>query len=90
MRPTLAPGDYLIVTKARAQKNTLCAGFVVLVDLPKYGLNVKRIKTVEETTVRLIGDSPESTDTADMGDVEISRIKGRARYAINPKGIKRL
>jgi len=84
MRPTLAPGDYLILTKARF----LEPGFVVVVEHPKYGMIIKRITSIGLKTIRLAGDSPESTDTADMGDIAFSQIKGRARMAITPEGIK--
>ena len=86
MAPTLAPGDYLILTKAR----TFRSGFVVLVDHPKYGRIIKRISAVSANFVRLEGDSAESTSSSDMGDVSLSHIKGRARWAITPKGLKSL
>ena len=85
MAPTLMPGDYLIVTKARAIRS----GFVVLVDHPKYGTMVKRIATVSETGVTLEGDGPESTSTEDMGQVDLKNIRGRIRLAITPQGRKR-
>ena len=90
MHPTFAPGDYLILTKARLQTKHLQSGFVVLVDHPKYGVIVKRLKSVGDKTVRLMGDGAESIDSADMGDVPISHIRGRARLAITPNGVKRL
>ena len=86
MTPTLAPGDYLLVTKARA----ISAGFVVLVDHPKYGVIVKRIASVSGESISLEGDGPESTSTEALGNVTIQAIKGRARLAITPKGLKRL
>ena len=89
MRPTLAPGDYLILTKARAQ--TLRAGFVVLVDHPEYGRIVKRVKAVSESSLTIEGDNlAASTASEDMGDVSLECIKGRARWAVTPKGLKRL
>ncbi|MEP3655012.1 MAG: S26 family signal peptidase [Litorimonas sp.] len=86
MTPTLAPGDYLLVTKARAVR----AGFVVLVDHPKYGVIVKRIASVSGDSINLEGDGPESTSTEALGHVALKNIKGRARLAITPKGLKRL
>ena len=85
MRPTLAPGDYLILTKARAIR----AGYVVLVDHPKYGVIVKRVKSVSPDSLRLQGDSPESTASDNMGDVPLALVKSRARWAVTPKGLKR-
>lgn len=86
MAPTLTPGDYLILTKAR----TFRSGFVVLVDHPKYGQIIKRISAVTDSFVRLEGDGAESTSSGDMGDVSVSHIKGKAIWAITPKGIKSL
>lgn len=86
MTPALSPGDYVFFTKAR----TLRPGFVVLVDHPKYGSIIKRIKTVERNGVSLQGDSAESTSSEAMGLVIASAIKGRARFVITPKGLKRL
>jgi len=87
MRPTLAPGDYLILTKARAIR----AGFVVLVDHPKYGVIVKRVKSISDKAMLLEGDnSDESTASEDMGHVSVEFVKGRARWAVSPKGLKRL
>ena len=86
MTPTLAPGDYLLVTKARAIR----AGFVVLVDHPKYGMIIKRIASVSGETISLEGDGPESTSTESLGQVACKNINGRARLAITPEGLKRL
>ena len=86
MRPTLAPGDYLILTKARA----LRAGFVVLVDHPEMGIIVKRVKSVSDKSVSLEGDGPGSTSSEDIGAVPINLVRGRARWAVTPKGLKKL
>lgn len=86
MAPTLAPGDYLIITKAR----TLRSGFVVLVDHPKYGQIVKRITSVADNSVRLEGDGPDSTSTDALGEIALNHVKGRARLAVTPRGLKRL
>ena len=86
MSPTLAPGDYMIVTKARAFR----PGFVVLVDHPKYGSIVKRVKSVEDGQLNLEGDGAKSTSTEAMGLVSPAAVEGRIRWAITPKGIKRI
>ena len=90
MHPTLAPGDYLILTKARSQMKHLRAGFVVVVDHPKFGIIVKRIKSRGANHIRLIGDGTTSTDSDRLGDIRLSWIKGRVRLIITPKGIRRL
>ena len=89
MRPTLAPGDYLILTKAHTPR----AGFVVLVDHPKYGAIVKRVKSVSDDTFILEGDNnDESTSSEDIGDVPLELVRGRARWAVTPGkiGLKKL
>jgi len=81
MLPTFAPDDYLILTKARA----LRSGFVVLVDHPKYGTIVKRVKSVAGDAVTLEGDNlSESTSSEDMGDVPLKHIRGRVRWSVKP------
>jgi phage repressor protein C with HTH and peptisase S24 domain len=86
MAPTLASGDYMILTKTRS----LRPGFVVLVDHPKYGLIVKRVKGLDQNQLTLEGDAAGSTSTEAMGRVDLSKVKGRVRWAITPKGLKRL
>ena len=83
MSPTLTPGDYIIVTKARA----LRPGFVVLANHPKYGLIVKRVASITETSIALEGDNPESTSSDNLGDIVRDQIHGRARWAITPNGL---
>lgn len=85
MRPTLVPGDYMIIIKARA----LRPGFVVLVDHPEYGVIVKRVVSVSGATLRLVGDGHVTTETADMGDVAVSQVMGRVRWAVKPGWFKR-
>lgn len=85
MRPTLLPGDYIIVTKARS----LRPGFVVLVDHSEFGVIIKRIKSMNEDSLRLEGDGHVTSSTREMGDVSPSRIIGRARWAIKPGWFKR-
>ena len=86
MAPTLAPGDYVITTKARAIRS----GFVVLADHPKYGLIIKRVKSVQNQTVTLEGDGQASTSSEAMGHVARDKIRGRVWAAVTPKGLKRL
>lgn len=85
MTPALTAGDYMIITKAW----TLRPGFVVLVDHPKYGTIVKRVKSLENDEISLEGDGPDSTTTDAMGLVDIKVVRGRVRWAVTPKGIKR-
>jgi len=84
MTPTLSPGDYVLISKARA----LRPGFVVLVAHSKYGTIIKRVASVETEGIWLEGDGPKTTSSEDMGLVTIEDIKGRARLGISPKGVK--
>ena len=86
MMPTLASGDYLICTKARA----LRPGFVVITEHSKYGMIVKRVKSIAEESVTLEGDSPESTAAEDLGEISRGLVTHRVRWAVTPKGFKRL
>jgi nickel-type superoxide dismutase maturation protease len=86
MAPTLASGDYLICTKARA----LRPGFVVVATHPKYGLIVKRINSIAEATIRLAGDNPESTSSDALGNIPLRHVTHHARWAVTAKGLKRL
>jgi len=86
MEPTLVSGDYLICTKARA----LRPGFVVLAAHSKYGVIVKRVRSIVEDSVRLEGDSSESTPTEDLGKIPRRLVTHRARLAVTPRGVKRL
>ena len=87
MAPTLMPGDYMIIIKAR----TLRPGFVVLVDHPKYGTIVKRVKSIENDEISLEGDGPDSTSTEAMGSIHVKAVRGRVRWAITaPNGFKRI
>lgn len=89
MHPTLASGDYLICTKARLQKH-LRSGFVVVVDHPRLGQIVKRIKSIEVNGLRLMGDGPESTHSDTIGDVPLCWVKARVRFIVSPNGLNRL
>jgi phage repressor protein C with HTH and peptisase S24 domain len=85
MRPTLLPGDYIIVTKARS----LRPGFVILVDHSEFGVIVKRVKSINKDSLRLEGDGRVTSSTQEMGDVPLSNIIGRARWVIKPGRFKR-
>lgn len=85
MRPTLTPGDYIIVTKARS----LRPGFVVLVDHSEFGVIIKRVQSINKDSLRLEGDGHVTSSTLEIGNVPLSRVVGRARWAIKPGWLKR-
>ena len=83
MEPTLAPGDRLIVVRAR----TLHAGDVVAVRDPRDPAHilVKRIGAVLEDEVVVRGDNPEaSTDSRTFGPVPSSAVVGRVVRCYSP------
>jgi nickel-type superoxide dismutase maturation protease len=82
MEPTLAPGDRLLVVRARR----LHAGDVVAVRDPTdpKRVLVKRVGAVLEDEIVLRGDNPGvSTDSRSFGPVPTSAVLGRVvrRYA---------
>jgi nickel-type superoxide dismutase maturation protease len=82
MEPTLAPGDRLLVVRARA----LHPGDVVALSDPTdpRRVLVKRVGAVLEDEIVVRGDNPEvSTDSRSFGPVPISAVLGRVvrRYA---------
>jgi nickel-type superoxide dismutase maturation protease len=76
MEPTLAPGDRLLVLRARG----LHAGDVVAVRDPRgaHRVLVKRIGAVLDGEIVLRGDNPSaSTDSRSFGPVPASAVLGR-------------
>lgn len=81
MRPTLSKGDVVVLRRRKAR-----TGDIVLVDHAKFGPNAKRIGA----DGRLIGDDPNSTSSAELGDYDPATLIGVALIAITPSGIRRL
>lgn len=83
MRPTLLPGDrLLILRKGRARVGRL----VVLAD-PRdpSRLMVKRVTAVGAEGVSVLGDNPgASTDSRSLGP--LARVRGRPVYRYHPEG----
>jgi nickel-type superoxide dismutase maturation protease len=83
MEPTLAPGDRLLVVRARA----LHAGDVVAVRDPTEARRVlvKRVGAVLEDGIVLRGDNPgASTDSRSFGPVPSSAVLGRVIRCYSP------
>ena len=83
MRPTLEPGDRLLVVRcARAR-----AGALVIVPDPRDGSRtvVKRVASVSEDGVVVVGDNPSrSTDSRTFGTVPAASVLGRVVYRYSP------
>jgi len=83
MEPTLAPGDRLLVVRARS----LHAGDVVAVRDPRHPRRVlvKRIGAVLDDEVVVRGDNPgASTDSATFGPVPSTAVLGRVLRCYAP------
>ncbi len=83
MLPALEPGDRLLVRRARA----LHPGDIVVVREPDELalLAIKRVATVDERGVTVLGDNPEpSRDSRSYGPVPPSSVLGRAFWRYFP------
>ena len=78
MQPSLEPGDRVLVRRL-GQKAALSLGSVVVTWHPQRSKLrlIKRLKSVEETGLWLLGDNPgESTDSRQLGAVPTSLLIG--------------
>ena len=85
MRPTLAPGDRVIVVRARRLRR----GDLVALRDPRAleRTIVKRVVDVDADEVTVLGDNPaQSTDSRVFGPVGRGRVRGRAVYRYWPEG----
>jgi nickel-type superoxide dismutase maturation protease len=85
MRPTLEPGDRLVVLRSR---RVLPGQLIVLTDPRRpERLLVKRVVSTEPTAVQVRGDNERaSTDSREFGAVARSAIVGRVIYRYAPAG----
>jgi nickel-type superoxide dismutase maturation protease len=87
MRPTLQPGDRLIVLRI-AHRGRLRAGDLVTVSDPRLGEErtlVKRIVELSGDWAEVRGDNPESsTDSREFGRVHVAEVTGRVLYRYGP------
>ncbi len=84
MQPTLAPGDRVVVVRARRLRR---GDLVALLD-PRDGVRtiVKRVAEVNENEVTVLGDNPgHSTDSRAFGPVDRGLVRGRAVYRYWPE-----
>ena len=82
MLPTVEPGDRLLVIGLRPRP-----GDIVAVVDPRDGdrVLVKRVSSVDETGVTVLGDRPDaSTDSRTFGPVRPGLVLGRAVYRYWP------
>jgi nickel-type superoxide dismutase maturation protease len=84
MRPALAPGDRVIVVRARRLRR----GDLVALRDPRDGERtmIKRVADVDADEVTVLGDNPsQSTDSRAFGPVDRGRVRGRAIYRYWPE-----
>lgn len=91
MRPTLVPGDWLLVDPDAYVDGAPQVGDLVLVPDPRSPsrLLVKRVAEVHEGGRELLvaGDAPdESTDSRTFGSVQVKALEGRPWFRYWPLG----
>jgi len=78
MVPTLRDGDRVLVWLT-APRRTPRVGQIVVIELPDRPLSIKRIASVSDDGVEIVGDNPfGSTDSRELGMLPISAIRGVA------------
>jgi nickel-type superoxide dismutase maturation protease len=82
MRPTLTPGDRLLVVRRRRYR----VGDVVALRDPRDGATIlKRIATITGDAIEVAGDNATaSTDSRTFGPVHASTVLGQAVYRYAP------
>jgi nickel-type superoxide dismutase maturation protease len=86
MRPTLQPGDRLVLWPG-GRRARLRPGDLVAFPDPRQAsrVMVKRVESVAPGQVRVTGDNPAaSTDSRHFGPVTVDRLRGRAVYRYYP------
>lgn len=78
MAPGLMPGDYIIALKCPQQ--CYQAGHIVLLQHPRYGAIIKRIKSKQDRQVLLSGDNPASVSSEQMGWLDQKLIQAKLIY----------
>ncbi len=84
MRPTLEPGDRLVLSRLRRAR----PGDLVAVADPRQPerLVVKRLVEVSPAGLTVLGDNPAaSTDSRTFGPVAVDAVRGRVVYRYHPK-----
>ncbi len=83
MRPTLEPGDRLVIARTRRIRR----GDLVAVDDPRQArrIVVKRVADVSPAGLTVLGDNPAaSTDSRVFGPVAPASVRGRVVYRYHP------
>lgn len=87
MRPTLDPGDRLVVVRGRMGTSGLRPGDLVTLADPRQPERtmVKRVASLSSVAVNVIGDNPPlSTDSRTFGPVERATVSGRVIFRYFP------
>lgn len=90
MAPTLKNGDFVIIRTSSSNHRLSKNDIVVMKKLCEPMLIKRVVGRVEDTTYQLAGDGVGSMPKIDLTNVSISQIIGKAVFAINKLGIKKL
>lgn len=88
MAPGLRPGDRLLVEARTFRRRPPLPGDVVLAADPRQPSRelVKRVATVDDDGVTLVGDAAASTDSRTFGAVPLGSVRWRAAWRYWPPG----
>ena len=85
MRPTLCPGDFVLVNPLAFKDQSPALGDVIVVKHPyRSCVIIKRVSEVVDDGVVIVGDQPESSsDSRSFGRISFSAIVGRVTSRIS-------
>lgn len=72
MLPVLHQGDYVLLLKWRIKK-----GDIVVVNHPHFGEIIKRVKSIKNAKVTLIGDNSSSVNSEQIGQFSYDDLLGK-------------
>lgn len=82
MSPTLSNGDYIVAIKPLFNKYS--EGDIVIVSHPIYGEIIKRILSLEEQILWLVGDGNDTLSSEKMGAIDRKWLLAKMVWHIHP------
>ena len=86
MRPTLSPGDLVLVDDSVGAQSSLSPGQIVVARHPFRATHIiKRVERIDSVgRVHLMGDNPSaSTDSRSLGGIDADRVLGRVTCRVS-------